>query len=175
MYLQIELAPADRPFHRFLWRDMEDKEPDEYEFSRLVFGVNSCPFQAQLVTRKHAEEKMTEFPAAADAVLNSTYMDDTMDSVADDSDGVQLYEQLSELWKTAGMHARKWISNSQEVLRAVPEEDRADEVNLEEGELPSVKTLGVTWKAAEDVFKFTSNAPEKLIKYTKRNFISSIR
>ena len=55
MYLQIELAPVDRPFHRFLWRDMEDREPDQYEFNRLVFGVNSCPFQAQLVTRRNAE------------------------------------------------------------------------------------------------------------------------
>ena len=46
VYLQIELQPEDRPYHRFLWRDMEEREADEYEFSRLVFGVNSCPFQA---------------------------------------------------------------------------------------------------------------------------------
>ena len=45
MYLQIELRKEDRPFHRFLWRDMENRPADEYEFNRLVFGVNSCPFQ----------------------------------------------------------------------------------------------------------------------------------
>ena len=174
MYLQIELAPADRPFHRFLWRDMENREPDQYEFKRLVFGVNSCPFQAQLVTRFHAETNAEEFPRAADAIINSTYMDDTMDSVCDVPAGVEMYVQLSELWGSAGMHARKWISNSKEVLQAIPEEDRATEINLEDGPLPSVKTLGVTWKAEEDVFTFTSNAPITTSKHTKRSFLSSI-
>ena len=50
MYLQIELSPEDRPYHRFLWRDLDQrKTPDVYEFSRVVFGVNSSPFQAQFV------------------------------------------------------------------------------------------------------------------------------
>ena len=63
--LHIKLAPADRPFHSFLWRDMEDREPDQYEFNRLVFGVNSCPFQAQLVTRRNAEENMKDVPRSS--------------------------------------------------------------------------------------------------------------
>ena len=46
MYLQIELRKKDRPFHHFLWHNMEDQEPDKDEFSHLVFGVNSSPFQA---------------------------------------------------------------------------------------------------------------------------------
>ena len=50
MYLRIEIAPQDRPYHRFLWRSLnQNKEPDEYEFNRVVFGVNS-PFQAQFVS-----------------------------------------------------------------------------------------------------------------------------
>ena len=41
MYLRIEIAPEDRPFHRFLWRDVDQENvPEEYEFSRVVFGVN---------------------------------------------------------------------------------------------------------------------------------------
>ena len=47
------------------------------------------------------------------------------------------------------------------VLRAISEEDRADEVDLKEDELPSVKTFGVTWDAV-DVFTFTSTALETL-------------
>ena len=55
MYLRIELYPQDRTFHRFLWRDLDShKKPIEYEFNRLVFGVNSLPFLAQLVSRHHA-------------------------------------------------------------------------------------------------------------------------
>ena len=52
MYLRIEIVPEDRPFHRFLWRDLNQcKEPGEYEFSRVVFGINSPPFQAQFVSQ----------------------------------------------------------------------------------------------------------------------------
>ena len=42
MYLQIKLKPADRHYHRFLWRDLKAKEdPGVFEFERVVFGVNS--------------------------------------------------------------------------------------------------------------------------------------
>jgi hypothetical protein len=33
------------------------------------------------------------------------------------------------------------------VLLTIPEEDRASEVHLDEGNFPSVKTLGVVWQA----------------------------
>ena len=56
MYLRIEIAPEDRPFHRFHWRDLDQRKvPEEYEFSRVVFGENSSPFLAQVVTQHHAE------------------------------------------------------------------------------------------------------------------------
>ena len=47
MYLRIGLAKDNIPFHRFLWRELEtNMPPDQYEFNRVVFGVNSSPFQA---------------------------------------------------------------------------------------------------------------------------------
>ena len=56
MYPRIEIAPEDPPFHRFLWRDLDQqKVPEEYEFSRAIFGVNSSLFLAQFITQHHAE------------------------------------------------------------------------------------------------------------------------
>ena len=52
IYLHIGIAPKDQSYHRFVWRDLNQNQvPDHYEFNRLVFGVNSCPFQAQFVTQ----------------------------------------------------------------------------------------------------------------------------
>lgn len=68
---------------------------------------------------------------AAETVLKSTYMDNSMDSVLNDEQGIKLYNQLSQLRGKAGMHARKWLSNSLVVLQSIPEEDRASEVQLE--------------------------------------------
>ena len=50
MYLRIGITSDDKPYHRFLWRGTDQNhQPDIYEFDRVVFGVNSSPFQAQFV------------------------------------------------------------------------------------------------------------------------------
>ena len=67
------------------------------------------------------------------------------------------------------MHARKWLSNEPEVLQAIPSSDCATEVDLDQGELPPVKTLGVLWCPMEDVFKFQVNQPTEKNSKTKRN------
>ncbi|CAC5424074.1 unnamed protein product [Mytilus coruscus] len=175
MYLRIKIGPDDRPFHRFLWRSMKTEQvPEEYEFNSVVFGVNSSPFQAQFVSRKHAEMMKDSYPRAAEAVLKSTYMDDSMDSVLNDQQGIELYNQLSQLWEKAGMYARKWLSNSKAVLQCILEEDRASQVDLDEGYLPSVKTLGVIWQADNDIFTFKANPPADDFKFTKRNILSKV-
>ena len=48
--------------------------------------------------------------------MESTYMDDSIDSVETVEKGIQLYKELDSLWGIAGMKARKWISNSPEVV-----------------------------------------------------------
>ena len=175
MYLQIELPEEDRPFHRFLWRSLEkDRAPDVYEFTRVVFGVNCSPFQAQFVAQSHAESVQHLFPLASEAILKSTYMDDTMDSVKSEENGKELYQQLKAVWKSAGMCPRKWLSNSTAVLTTIPPEERASEVELEYENLPTVKTLGILWNASDDSFTFKPTKPSEDMKLTKRNFFSKI-
>ena len=123
----------------------KERERDEYEFNRVVFGVNSSPFQAQFVVQTHAEKHKDEFPMAAETVLKSTYMEDSMDSGVDESQGIKLHEELTQLWSKAGIQAHKWLSNSTKVLERIPVESRASEVHIASDGLPMVKTLGVTW------------------------------
>ena len=176
MYLQIELAESDRPFQRFLWRDLNSNaEPAVYEFNRVVFGVNASPFLAQYVTQEHARRNAENSSEAAEVIIKSTYMDDSMTSTDDDSSGIELYEELTELWKSAGMDARKWMSNSAEVLSHVPREGRAQRLDID-SELPSIKTLGVLWEAATDEFTFVHSSPtsEEIQRMTKRMFLKKL-
>ena len=174
MYLQVAVHPEDRPFQRFLWRECDQNvEPVQYEFNRVVFGMNSSPFLAQLVSREHAQRLGPEFHRAAETVLKSTYMDDSMDSVDTVKEGVELYQKLLEVWKGAGMSARKWLSNSAEVLTYIPAADRATQIDLSIDELPAVKTLGVLWSAESDQFSFNfSLLPD--IKLTKRVVLKKV-
>ncbi|XP_065192504.1 uncharacterized protein LOC135823588 [Sycon ciliatum] len=176
MYLQIHLAEEDRPYHRFLWRSDpgRDNEPDEYEFTRVVFGVNCSPFLAQLVTQEHAKANSSKWPQAAETVLQSTYMDDSLDSAPSVADAISLYRQLSDLWSDTGMVARKWISNSKEVLEQIPATDRALQVDLSKSDLPSVKTLGVQYDATSDAFSFKLSPLPETFQFTKRNVLKRV-
>ena len=176
MYLRIELIAEDRPYHRFLWRDMKvDQKPSVYEFNRLIFGVNSLRFLAQLVSQYHARLHEKSYPRAAETILKSTYNDDdSMDSVMSDDDGIELYEQLSESWEKADMFTHKWLSNSTAVLNKIPVKDGIQEVDLDKGVLRSVKTLGVVWIAGEDDFMFKTSFLEQKDKFTKQEFLKRI-
>ena len=120
------------------------------------------------------QRKTKSTPKAAETILESTYMDDRMDSSPSEEECIELYEELSALWGSARMRARKWLSNSERVLEKIPEEDRAAEVDLDKGNLPSMKTLGVLWMAREDVFTNRVNPPDEKFQLTKRNFLRKI-
>ena len=113
MYLQIEVKEQDRSHFRLLWRDLDpNREPDVFEFNRVVFGKNSAPMESQFVAQENARLNQDRYPLAAETVLKSTYMDDSIDSLENDEEGMELYHQLKALWGAANMQARKWISNS---------------------------------------------------------------
>ena len=134
----------------------------------MVFGVTSSPSQAKFFIQKHAELYRSECPMALETALKSTYMDDSINSVTDMEKGTKLYHQLATLWNKAGMYVRKWLSNSPEVISAIPIEDRASKIDLDNGELPVVKILGVLWRVKEDIVSFHSSSPENSEFITKR-------
>jgi len=174
MYLRVGIIPPDRRFHRFLWRTAPEEEPKEYEFTRLVFGVSSSPFLAQMVSQHNAKLYKDDYPRASETVLKSTYMDDSMDSVDNDKQAIELYEELKGLWGKAGMVAHKWMSNSKNVMEHIPVVDRALKVDLTKDELPKIKTLGVLWEAENDNFKFEINEVDTDKQMTKREYLRKI-
>ena len=104
IYLRISLEPKVRPYHCFLWRGLDQsKKPDVHEFNRLVFGINSFPFQTQLVKQEHARRNCSSFPRVAKTILESTYMDDSINSTSSEEEAITLYKELSGIWERAGM------------------------------------------------------------------------
>lgn len=65
------IGAGDRPYHCFLLRGIDKEEPDEYEFNRVVFGVNASPFVAQFVSQEHAPRYKSQYPLASETVLKS--------------------------------------------------------------------------------------------------------
>ena len=175
MYMQVEIEEKDRPMFRILWRDCDgDRDPDVFEFSRVVFGKNAAPMECQFVAQENARRNRGLYPMAAETVLKSTYMDDSIDSVETEEEGIELYRQLEALWSLAGMQARKWISNSSKVVATIPEADRATKISLGDDKDPAIKALGLSWESKEDVLSIsTADVPPNL-SLTKRNVLKRI-
>ena len=175
MFLQVGLAEEDRPYHCIMWRNMEaNKRPDIFEFQRLVFGDKSSPYLAQDVCRHHAESYAEIFPEAAKTIIDSMYMDDVMDSVTDIPTAIKLRRDLKELFALAGMWIHKWCSNETVVLEDIPEDDGVTDVQLENGQLPTIKTLGVLWQSNDDVFTLRFIPPSANEVFTKRKVASLV-
>ncbi|XP_078355671.1 uncharacterized protein LOC144640376 [Oculina patagonica] len=176
MFLQVELQDKDRPYHRFLWRDFDtSREPETYEFQRLLFGNTASPFCSQYVLQTHAKTHALDFPEAANTVDNSMYVDDVLDSCETVEGAQHLQRQLSDLLAMAGFRLRKWSSNEPVVIEDIPKEDRLPTLAINKDDLPKTKTLGVMWEAQRDVFTFQVEQP--LVdskKPTKRNVLSAI-
>lgn len=175
MFSQVRMKRSDQDYHRLLWREFGSQQPFKvYRAVRLTFGDCASPFLAQYVIRQHALENQETFPLAASTCLNSTYMDDAIDSIDSVEEGLQLRMQLTQLLKGGGFEIRKWCSNELAVLDGVADEDKAEGiVRVSESELPSLKTLGVLWNAASDTFGFAGgvHAPES---YSKRTLLSRV-
>ena len=67
-----------------------------------MFGLNSAPFEAQYILRRMQKKKkktQKEFRLALETVLDSTYMDEIMDSFVNEDEAMKLVQQLKELWR----------------------------------------------------------------------------
>ena len=171
MFLQVEMKPEDRTYFRFLWRDNPRESPEIYEFQRVIFGGRASPFLAQFVARFNASRFQNEFPRAVETIEKSTYMDDSLYSVGLEEEAVELCNHLTHVWGEAGMVARKWLSNSAEVMEVIPLDKRAGNVEIKDSSsLPTSKTLGIVWDANTDMLRLKINIP-KSVCGTKREFL----
>ena len=174
--VRLGLVEEDRRYHRFLWRDFDSrKDPDHYEFKRLLFGNRASPFCAQHVVHTQAKVHAADYPHAAETVDNSMYVDDVLDSFETVDEAIQLRHELSELLAMCNFKLRKWSSNDSTVLNDIPTEDRLQSIEIHgTEESPKIKTLGVLWESTSDVFTFRVQPPNVDMKLTKRNVLSTI-
>jgi len=173
MFLQIELDPASRRYHRFLWYDRPGHIAG-YEMQRHIFGNPGSPGVSLYHVRCTAGELKESFPIAAESIEDSTLMDDLIDSFPSTKEAEDALQGSIAILKEAGMRAHKIFSNETSVLRDVKTTDRATTMELDWTEFitaeltPSTKILGLVYLATEDIFSFQF-APNDIPNWTKRD------
>ncbi|XP_028412195.1 uncharacterized protein LOC114535018 [Dendronephthya gigantea] len=177
MYHRVLIPEVDQHVHRFLWRNMEEREPNTYVKTVLTFGDKPAPAMAQIALRKTADENRDSYPEAAESLKKNSYMDDICDSVKSVEEAKKLTTDLDRVLETGGFHVKGWISN--ENLKEGISLVKDDGLKLLQGEGPE-KILGVGWDGKTDSLTFkigadiTEMSPTYGAKLTKRSILSYV-
>jgi len=136
MYNSIHIEEMEQHCHRFLWRNLEDREPDIYVIPRVNMGdkpagaisTEALYLTADIVTSTH--------PNVAQLIRTSTYVDDIVTSLESTDAAEQLIGDTDNVLQTASFEVKSWTIGS-----------------VEETE---VKLLGLHWNTTEGIITFRS-------------------
>ena len=161
MYYQVQVPECDRDALRFLWFGPDGKI-NHYRMKCHVFGGVWCSSVASYALRRVVRDNEVH-PLISDIVHNAFYVDDCLKSLQSEEECVFAIDQCKAALLKGGFKLTKFDSNSEEVLRCVPESDRATIAKDLSPEVCS-KALGVRWNRNTDEFYFIVNleVPERI-------------
>ena len=176
MYREVLLDPQDKQLHRFLWRPQPIQPIQDYQMTRVTFGVASSPYLAVRTLQQAAEDFGAQLPQATWHVFHSFYVDDLLGGADSEEEAVKLCEELRGMLRKGGFELRKWRSSSAKVLDSLPKEliepmPTQDLVDRQAHNYP--KALGVAWDSDSDTMA-THIELSPTFGITKRAILSDI-
>ena len=112
-------------------------------------------------------------PLATTTVERDFYVDDCLKSVESDQIAIPLVQELRQLLSKVGFRLTRWSSNSQNVLKSLPEVERAVSVKtLDFASSPVERALGVRWNVTSDTFGYKIVVKERPA--TRRGILSIV-
>ncbi|XP_071111155.1 uncharacterized protein [Haliotis cracherodii] len=176
MYHQVGVPKEDSEALRFLWKsDLKTPgPPDVYRMKVHVFGAADSSSCANYAVKRTAKDNADLFEQSViDTALNDFYVDDLLKSVETETTAVQLIQDITYLMKMGGFHLHKWISNSEVVMKSIPESERAvSSKSLDLNEISTIRALGLKWNIVSDTFVFDPRIHNSA--RTKRGLISMV-
>ncbi|XP_030849893.1 uncharacterized protein LOC115927770 [Strongylocentrotus purpuratus] len=178
MFYQFKVKEDHRKYLRYLWWKDGDflQQPHELRMTVHLFGATSSPGCSNFCLKQIASDHAIEFGEdVKNFVHHNFYVDDGLISVPTKEEAKNLISRTREMCKKGGLHLHKFISNTQEVLETVPEEDRAKgttKTNLLQDKLPLQKALGVQWCVESDTFQFRVTLDDRPL--TRRGILSTV-
>ena len=157
MYNSVYIEELEQHTHRFLWRDMEDREPDVYVILRVNMGDRPAGAISTEALYKTAELFKERYPDVYKLLLSSTYVDDIIDSVPDFESALSLARNTNSVLSEAGFKTKHWQIGKESAPRV-----DLDSVPTEVGE-NITRVLGVCWETSRDriVFHISLNFSKK--------------
>ena len=153
MFLQVQVPQQDRSCLRFLWRPRTNEPVQIYKYQRHVFGAKSSPTCANFALKRVGLDNEEMYPIASKAIQNNFYMGDFNKSVETPEEAIEVFRQLRYLLLQHGFQLSKWISNSEEVCKAIPVDlksiSNTKQVEVEPN-TEGFSVLGLQWTFTDD-------------------------
>lgn len=155
MFHQVKVSPGDRPALRYLWREPGSLEqPKIMEMQVQIFGAVSSPTICSYALRRTGADNEEDFPGATNRIINYFYVDNYMESFDDQAEAIYVSKQLRECFLRGGFKLTQWSSSDKTILASLPEPLLSKPtLNLDMDDLPTVRTLGLTWNCQSDAFE----------------------
>ena len=126
MFFQFVIKKEQRDFLRFLWWDDFENEPVECRMNVHLFGTKSSLACLHFGLKQTASNNEAEFGSdTADFIRHNFYVDDGPTSVASVSEVINLINNTKSMCLHGVLRLHKFISNSKDVLAAIPSQDQA--------------------------------------------------
>lgn len=173
MFHQFHVKTGDRDYLRFLWFD-ESGTKTVYRMKVHLFGAKSSPACATFGLRYLAETHEENTPAHQ-FIATNFYVDDGLTCTDDLTMAVALIQQATSLCHKGNIRLHKFVSNSQELIQAIPETERSSSTS--EIDLPGKndalhRTLGIQRNTSNDSFCYDLTMKSKDM--TRRGLLSAV-
>ncbi|XP_062713360.1 uncharacterized protein LOC134290275 [Aedes albopictus] len=170
MFLQLRMRQSFQYFQCFLFQFDPRYPPEVYIADVAMFGATCSPCVAQYVLRVNADKWANEFPLAAEAIKNKTYMDDYYDSADTPEEAAELAVQVRTIHAHGGFEMRNWVSNSDEVLEKLGETpDKEPRLLQSVPEERWERVLGMLWHPDSDTLTFSTELASELLPFVSDN------
>lgn len=168
MYKQIKLNENQQHLQMILWRENSNEPIKAYKLTTVTFGLANSPFIAIRTVKELGKIVEKEFPLASKAIRDCFYVDDYTGGADTTEEAVAIYRELKVAFQSAGFNIRKFVSNSEEFLNLLPENDKEQICD------DAVKTLGVVWRPSVDDLSLQFRLKQHTTPNTKRKLLSEI-
>lgn len=167
-FLNIALEQEDREVAKFLWlkdinQPLSPKNTAIFRFRRVAFGVISSPFLLAATLQHHLKNYGSPI---AKELEGSLYVDNALIECETPDEAIHKCAQAKAIFQDARFNLREFITNSKEVMEALPEDDCLEK--------SKAKVLGLHWDVDNDeiVFTFPVTDPSKPV--TRRLVLSHL-
>ncbi|XP_033975580.1 uncharacterized protein LOC117473794 isoform X2 [Trematomus bernacchii] len=114
MYNSVWLEDREMHLHRFLWRDSEDKELEEYAITRVNIGDKPAGCIAQLAMRETANlPPFAHLEEEREVLQNDSYVDDILTSHNDFEKLKTITANVEQILKAGGFLLKPWVFSGQ--------------------------------------------------------------